>query len=110
MNRYLKQIGDKKYRLRVSDEDIIKRRTMFDLGSVGDFEMTALIFEIDEDGYLMRQIVLEGIYLYRGKERKDILNVNIDGNELPDIHIDDIIEGRWTAGEIANLPWDEFQI
>jgi hypothetical protein len=106
----IEKIGENKYKIRVCDEDIIRGRNHIDLGSDGDFYFRNLIIECDEEGNIINPIMVEGVYSHHGEEKEDILCVNVDWGVAPTITIEDIIESRYTPGEIAQLPWSECQI
>jgi hypothetical protein len=104
-----KKITENKYEIEMCDEDIIKKRNFFDLGEVGDFWAHSIIVETNDEGYILCNIVLKGLYKpIGGEEREEILDaILVDTN---DVKLEDIISGKYTAGEIAKMEWDEFQI
>jgi hypothetical protein len=105
----IKKIGRNRYKIGVCDEDINKGLDFVDLGEDGDFIVDSIVIETDDKGFVINPIEIIGLYKpLRGKVRKETMYVWIDRRYI--IHIDEIKNNEYTAGEIVKLPWIEFQI
>ena len=102
MNRKIHKIGNT-YRYEICDEDLVLGRHYIDLAEDGFFLVSEICFDADE---YVRDVDVFGTYFFRGEKKEEVLYIRL-GKDIP---VKDILSGKYTAGEVLQLPWDEYSL
>jgi hypothetical protein len=105
----LKKIGETRYQIEFSDEDILQGKNKIDLGEEGDFIAEYAIVEVNEDGRLLPNIEIFGTYI-KESMKDSSLSLFVTLDLRAPITLKDIQKGEWTIGEILSSPWIDWAV
>jgi hypothetical protein len=103
----IKKVGRQMFKLALS----LNESNYINLGDNGCFNFISVVIFVNNKKCLRPEILIEGIYIDNGGKKYDNSTLDVLLDEyMPTITLDDIINGVWSAVEIAKLRWKGYYL